>query len=119
MGKAGDPPEAPDPNTVIPLQTEANLRMYRQALGDSRADQYTPFGSSTWTKNTSFDQAGYDAKVAAARAAYEAANPRPADPGAASGEMEPIYGGTEGNIFMGYGPKGASAPGDPYKEFDP
>lgn len=51
MVKGGDTPAAPDPAVTIPLQQKANLETYDQMLGDSRADQYTPFGSSTWSES--------------------------------------------------------------------
>lgn len=70
MGKsAGSAPAAPDPAVTIPLQTAANKETFDYATNASRVNQYTPYGSVTWSRSGgtpgSFDQAGYDAAMQA------------------------------------------------------
>lgn len=64
MGKESSAPQAPDPAKVIPLQTQANKDMFNYALQGMRANSNDPYGSISWDKTPSFDQAGYDAAMA-------------------------------------------------------
>ena len=66
MGKsAGSAPQAPDPNVVIPLQTQANKDAFDYMLQQQRATSITPGGTQSWSQNTSPDTAGYNAALAA------------------------------------------------------
>lgn len=64
MGKDASVPQSPDYQSLIPLQTQANKDVFNYALGASRANTVTPYGTGTWTKTPSFDQSGYDAAMA-------------------------------------------------------
>lgn len=68
MAKGGEAPQAPDPKLTIGLQSDANMKAYKQMLGDARATSITPYGTSSWANNRTFDQSGYDAAVAKAGA---------------------------------------------------
>lgn len=63
--KDSSAPESPDPRVTIPLQQQANMESFNAMLNASRANTVTPYGSMTWNKNQTFDQAGYDAAMAA------------------------------------------------------
>lgn len=65
MGGGGEAPKAPDPNVVIPLQEQSDMRKFYAQLDASRSNASTPYGSSTWTKTPVFDQERYDADYAA------------------------------------------------------
>jgi len=66
MGKKkAKAPKAPDPKVIIPLQTDANNRAFQYQLDQQRVNSYDPYGSKVWEKNSNFDQAGYDAAMAA------------------------------------------------------
>ena len=65
MGGGGEAPKAPDPNVVIPLQEQADMRKFYAQLDASRSNASTPYGSSTWSKTPVFDQSRYDADYAA------------------------------------------------------
>lgn len=66
MGKKkAKAPKAPDPKVLIPLQTDANNRTFQYQLDQQRVNSYDPYGSKVWEKNSNFDQAGYDAAMAA------------------------------------------------------
>jgi hypothetical protein len=61
MGKSsGSAPASPDPATTIPLQTQANMQMFDQALNAQRTNSYGPTGSQTWSNAPTFDEAGYN-----------------------------------------------------------
>ncbi len=66
-------PAAPDPTVTANAQGAANLQAASATANLNRPDQYTPYGSQTWTKSggRSFDQAGYDSALAAYRAGGE------------------------------------------------
>lgn len=61
--KDSSAPQSPDPRVTIPLQTQANLDVFNTMLNASRANTVTPFGSMSWSKTPTFDQAGYDAAL--------------------------------------------------------
>lgn len=62
-------PEPPNPAMVSGLQGKAAMDAYLQMLNDSRVNEVTPWGTQTWDKNTTFDQAGYDKALAEWKAA--------------------------------------------------
>lgn len=71
------PPQAPDPYVVANAQAGANTDAARVTTSLNRADQYTPYGSQTWSQGAStrkFNQDRYDKAVAAARAAAPVAS---------------------------------------------
>lgn len=60
------PPAAPDPVATANAQTASNEQTARLNAQLNRVNQYTPWGSLTYTRNTSpdtFNQAGYDAAM--------------------------------------------------------
>ena len=59
MGKASAPP-APDYEAAARATAQGNLAAAQQATQANRPNQYTPWGSSTWSNDRQFDQAGYD-----------------------------------------------------------
>lgn len=81
-------PTPPDPTVVANAQGAANNSAARINTSLNRADQYTPYGSLTWTQpGRTFDQAGYDAAMAAFNAP-QTSGPAVTAPGGGSG-----YGG--------------------------
>lgn len=64
MGKSSETPQAPDPAKVIPLQEAANSRAFQQTVNAMRPTEVTPYGTSSWTNNRSFDEAGYNQALA-------------------------------------------------------
>lgn len=65
MGKdAGAAPAAPDPTKVIGLQSQANKDAYNYQTAGARFNTSGPDSSSTWTRNSNFDQSGYDKALA-------------------------------------------------------
>lgn len=62
MGKASAPP-APDYEAAARETAAGNMEAARMATQANRPNQYTPWGSSTWTNAREFDQAGYDAAM--------------------------------------------------------
>jgi len=76
MSKGSTPPP-PDYEAAAKATAEGNLEAAQYATQANRVDQYTPWGSSTWssTGGPGFDQAGYDAaqqKYKEDKAAYDA-----------------------------------------------
>lgn len=63
FGKGGDTPKTPDYTSLAREQAADNLAMAKYATQANRVNQYTPWGSLTWTNNRTFDQAGYDAAM--------------------------------------------------------
>lgn len=62
------PPAAPDPVATANAQSASNADTARLNAKLNRVNQYTPWGSLTYSQNTtpdSFDQQGYDAAMAA------------------------------------------------------
>jgi len=80
MGKKSKPPKAPDPNKVAASQTALNRDAFQYQLDQQRVDSTGADGSTAnWTQTQApgaFDQAGYDA----AMAAYKASLTQPAKP---------------------------------------
>lgn len=62
MGKASAPP-APDYEAAARETAAGNMEAARMATQANRPNQYTPWGSSTWTNAREFDQAGYNAAM--------------------------------------------------------
>lgn len=69
MGKSSAPPP-PDYAAAANATAAGNLEAAKYATEANRVNQYTPYGSSTYQKGTpgTFDQAGYDAAMAAYKA---------------------------------------------------
>lgn len=62
----GSPPPAPDYTQAAKDTAAGNLEMAKYTTRANRINQYTPYGSLTYTqKQPSFDQAGYDKAMAA------------------------------------------------------
>ena len=66
---SASPPPAPDYAAAAQATAAGNLQSAQQAVIANRPNQYTPYGSSTWTNTPTFDQAGYDAAMAKYNAA--------------------------------------------------
>ncbi len=60
-----DQPASPDYTAAAEATAAGNLEMAGYTTDVNRPDQYTPFGSTTWTQGTDIDQAGFDAALAA------------------------------------------------------
>ena len=77
----GDSPKAPDPWETAEAQGQANTEAARLTATLNRANQYTPFGSQTWSQGGTWDEAGYNAAMDAWRTAIGqpqfVANPNP------------------------------------------
>ena len=69
MGKGSSAPAAPDPSKVIPAQGTENRLTSDYNTYNNRVNTVTPTGTSTWSNNPTFDQAGYDAAMASYNAA--------------------------------------------------
>lgn len=65
QGKGGSAPKQPDYTAAAEATAKGNLDLARQNAEANRINQYTPWGSLTYTNNRQFDQAGYDAAMAA------------------------------------------------------
>lgn len=72
-----DAPAPPDYTAAAQATAAGNLAMAKAATEANRVNQYTPWGSSTWTNNRSFDQAGYDAAMNAYQQKLAAHNNQP------------------------------------------
>ncbi|GEM_PF-1418798 len=64
-GKGGSAPKTPDYMALADKDAASNMAMAKYATQANRVNQVTPYGSLTWNNNRSFDQAGYDAAMAA------------------------------------------------------
>jgi hypothetical protein len=76
-GKGGDTPDLPDYSKLAQEQAAQQLALNRSTTKANRVDQFTPFGSITYTQGTgtpTFDQAGYDAAMAAYNKALQGYN---------------------------------------------
>lgn len=60
----GSAPAAPDYEAAARETAAGNLAAARYATQANRPTQITPWGSSVWTSNRTFDQAGYDDAMA-------------------------------------------------------
>lgn len=68
MGKDSSPPPAPDYTAAANATAQGNIDAARIATSANRVDQYTPWGSLTYSRGGGrqvFDQAGYDAALQA------------------------------------------------------
>lgn len=70
-GKGGSSPDVPDYTAAAKATAEGNLDVAKYTAQANRVNQVTPYGSLTWTNNKTFDQAGYDAAMAAYRAGLQ------------------------------------------------
>lgn len=67
-GKGGKAPKAPDYTALAEKQAEGNLELARINAMANRPNEITPLGSRVWTQDTGsrvFDEAGYNAALAA------------------------------------------------------
>lgn len=64
MGKSSSALPPPDPTAIANAQGDMNAEAMRQGARINRPQQFTPFGSSRWTNNEGFDQAGFDQAMA-------------------------------------------------------
>lgn len=58
-GKGGGAPDTPDYEALVREQAKAQQQLLEQQTQNNRVNQYTPWGSVTWTRG-GFDQEGYD-----------------------------------------------------------
>lgn len=66
MGKgSSSTPDVPDYIGAAKATSQGNLDLAKYATQANRVNQMTPYGSLTWSNNRTFDQAGYDAAMAA------------------------------------------------------
>lgn len=66
MGKSsGSAPAAPDPAIVAAAQGAEDRKTLQYTLNNSRTSTVNPFGTTSWANNRTFDQAGFDAAMAA------------------------------------------------------
>jgi len=70
MSKGGSAPAAPDPAKVAALQGAEDRKTLQYGLDNSRTTTVNPFGSTSWKNNKTFDQAGFDAAMAAKEGGY-------------------------------------------------
>ena len=61
----GSKPSTPNYEQLAREQAAGNLEMAKYAAQANRVNQVTPWGSLTWSNDRTFDQAGYDAAMAA------------------------------------------------------
>lgn len=74
-GKGGGKPKSPDYSRLAQEQAQQQLAINRSTTQANRVDQFTPFGSLTYTQGTgapTFDQAGYDNATAQYNKALQA-----------------------------------------------
>lgn len=64
QGKS-DPPKGPNYEALQKQDAQSNLDLARYATQANRVNQYTPWGSITYTNDRQLNQAGYDAAMAA------------------------------------------------------
>lgn len=75
-GKGGSAPKTPDYTAAAQATSQGNLDLAKYTTQANRINQYTPWGSLTYTNDRQFDQAGYDAAMAAYnRQLQQSANP--------------------------------------------
>lgn len=72
MGKSGSAPQAPDPYATAEAQGNQDRKTFQYALNNSRTSTVNPFGKTSWNNNPTFDQAGFDAALAAYKPAVAA-----------------------------------------------
>lgn len=64
-GGKGSTPKQPDYVGAAQATAQGNLEAAKYATQANRVNQYTPWGSLTWSNNRGFNQAGYDAALKA------------------------------------------------------
>jgi hypothetical protein len=101
-GGKGSAPPAPDYTAAAEKQGQSSLEAIRAQTAANRPNQYTPWGSQTWTNNKTFDQAGYDKALADYNASYKPATPGSWSYGGGgdSGGSDIYTPGTEGSYGM-------------------
>lgn len=65
MGGGGSAPEAPDYEALAREQAKAQQELLAQQTLANRVNQYTPWGSVTWSNDRQFNQQAYDAAMQA------------------------------------------------------
>ena len=69
MGKKSSPPPAPDYSALAIQQAALNKTAAQEQTAVNRPNQVTPWGTTQWSRGPgTFDQAGYDAALAKAKA---------------------------------------------------
>lgn len=101
MGKSSTP-KAPNYERIAELEAQGNLDLARYATQANRVNQYTPWGSLTWSNDRVFDQAGWDAAMQAYNQSIQSSG---------GGTSSPFSPGPGGLIGMGTitGPDGRTA----------
>lgn len=64
-GKGGSAPKAPNYEKLADKQAQAQLDLLNKQTQVNRPNQYTPWGSVTWSNDRQFNQEAYDAAMAA------------------------------------------------------
>src|SRR5699024_323381 len=64
-GKGGSTPKTPDYAAAARETAQGNLDLAKYTTEANRINQYTPWGSLTYTNDREFDQEAYDAAMAA------------------------------------------------------
>lgn len=77
----GSKPSTPNYEQLAREQAAGNLEMAKYAAQANRVNQVTPWGSLTWSNDRTFDQAGYDAAMAAYQQSLSNGGVKPAKPG--------------------------------------
>lgn len=89
MGKgSSSTPDVPDYIGAAKATSQGNLDLAKYATQANRVNQITPYGSLTWTNGKTFDQAGYDAAMAAYRSGLANQNTGGGGSGSAGGHWE-------------------------------
>ncbi|MBC9904761.1 tail fiber domain-containing protein [Achromobacter xylosoxidans] len=89
MGKgSSSTPDVPDYIGAAKATSQGNLDLAKYATQANRVNQVTPYGSLTWTNGKTFDQAGYDAAMAAYRSGLANQNTGGGGSGSAGGHWE-------------------------------
>jgi hypothetical protein len=77
LGGGGDAPAAPDYASAAKETAEGNKEAAQFAVNANRINQYTPYGSLTYSrKQPTFNQAGYDAAMAKYNQAGQSQSPQ-------------------------------------------
>lgn len=115
MSKGGSAPAAPDPAKVAALQGAEDRKTLQYGLDNSRTTTVNPFGSTSWKNNKTFDQAGFDAAMAAYKPATQgtAATRQWVTDGGfdGSGSWQDVAAGTPGDAGSGAMPNRADFEG--------
>lgn len=73
-GGKGSAPKAPDYEKLAQQQAQMQQDLLAQQTQANRVNQYTPWGSVTWSNDRQFNQAAYDAAMQAYRSGQDTAN---------------------------------------------